>query len=139
MAATVGASSSPTRTEGAVDDGQVGVARLAERVGPGAGQGVAVGAGAEVRAAGHHHRADVPVPVDLLAHLDEVGRHLRREGVAPLGGGQGDEATGPSTESSISLTESEASVRDEGESERGPAEKAIREGHRKRTAAWGRA
>jgi hypothetical protein len=77
--------------EGAVDDGQVGVGRFAERVGAGTGQRVPVGAGAEVRSAGHHHGADLPVAVDLFAGFHQVGGHGRREGVAAVGGGQGDD------------------------------------------------
>ncbi len=77
-----------------VDDRQVRMGRLAERVGAGAGQRVAVGPGAEVRSPGHHHGADVGVAVDLLAGLDQVGGHGRRQGVAAVLGGQGDDGDG---------------------------------------------
>ena len=53
-----------------------------------------MGAGAEVRSAGHHHGADLPIAVNLLAGVDEIGRHLRREGVAAVGGGQRDDGDG---------------------------------------------
>jgi hypothetical protein len=78
--------------EGAVDDGQVRVGRLAQRVGTGAGQGVAVSTGAEVQPAGHHHGTHVGVAVDLLAGGDELGGHVRRERVAAVVGGKCDDS-----------------------------------------------